>query len=93
VWVPTEFHRGVFAQGGVDPAKLQLLGEPVDVDFFDPRRPGLKPYPVPKRSARTTVFLSVFKVRKHGGGAGAWGDRSWRSNGPAWWGVRVEWKA
>ena len=38
VWVPTEFHRRIFAAGGVEPAKLVVLGEPVDTVFFDPKQ-------------------------------------------------------
>ncbi|KAA0178208.1 hypothetical protein FNF27_00062 [Cafeteria roenbergensis] len=46
VWVPTEFHRRVFRQGGVAAAKLQVLGEPVDVDEFDPGRVDPLPFDV-----------------------------------------------
>ncbi|CAN0464262.1 unnamed protein product, partial [Discosporangium mesarthrocarpum] len=38
VWVPTEFHRELFEAGGVHPKRLQVLGEPVDTDFFNPSR-------------------------------------------------------
>lgn len=43
VWVPTTFHRDVFARGGVDGAKLHVLGEPVDTNEFDPAT--VKPLP------------------------------------------------
>jgi len=32
IWVPTEFHRGIFATGGVVPEKLRVVPESVDVD-------------------------------------------------------------
>jgi len=30
------FHHQVFLDGGVDPSKLVVVPEPVDVDFFNP---------------------------------------------------------
>lgn len=36
VWVPTPFHVDSFAKAGVSKNKIFVLGEPVDVDFFDP---------------------------------------------------------
>jgi glycosyltransferase involved in cell wall biosynthesis len=58
VWVPTEFHKRIFAQGGVDPSKLFVLGEPVDTDLFNPD--AVEPLSV--ISPNDTVrFLSVFK--------------------------------
>ena len=60
VWVPTEFARGVFAAGGVEPSKLRVLGEPVDVDFFDPEKVP-RPLPLPGVGPETLVFLSIFK--------------------------------
>ncbi|KAI7837514.1 hypothetical protein COHA_008650 [Chlorella ohadii] len=45
VWVPTEFHRHTFAASGVQPAKLQVVPEPVDTAFFDPTKH--KPLPLP----------------------------------------------
>jgi glycosyltransferase involved in cell wall biosynthesis len=36
VWVPTEFARGVFERAGVEPAKIRVVPEPVDSDFFSP---------------------------------------------------------
>jgi len=34
--VPTDFHRDVFTKGGVDPHRIVVIPEPVDVDFFSP---------------------------------------------------------
>ena len=45
VWVPTDFHRDVFARGGVVPEKLVVVPEPVDVDFFDPAKVGTLMFP------------------------------------------------
>lgn len=49
VWVPTAFHRSVFAASGVDPAKLVVVPEPVDTDFFDPLRHQPLPLPLDQR--------------------------------------------
>ena len=77
VWVPTEFARGVFEAGGVAPAKLVVVGEPVDVDEFDPATVPPLPHDLIEGAAgeggpwgaalagaggrRVTRFLSVFK--------------------------------
>jgi glycosyltransferase involved in cell wall biosynthesis len=49
VWVPTDFHRDVFAASGVDPAKLVVVPEPVDTDLFDPLRHQPLPLPLDQR--------------------------------------------
>ena len=36
IWVPTVFHKNAFAKSGVDPSKLVVLPEAVDVAFFNP---------------------------------------------------------
>ena len=36
VWVPTEWHSTLFSEAGVDPAKLFVLPESVDTDWYDP---------------------------------------------------------
>ncbi|CAM9410285.1 unnamed protein product, partial [Phaeothamnion confervicola] len=71
VWVPTAFHVRTFTEGGVEPAKLRVLGEPVDTAFFDPAaiaepltlvQLGLSMLPPAGAGAvRPFVFLSVFK--------------------------------
>merc|ERR1712023_349116 len=38
VWVPTAFHRAVFEAGGVEPAKITVIGEPVDHEFYSAER-------------------------------------------------------
>jgi len=57
--VPTEWARGVFEAGGVAPHKLRVLGEPVDVHYFDPARH--EPLPLAGVGPGTTVLLSIFK--------------------------------
>lgn len=37
VWVPTHFHKRVFAEGGVRPELLAVVPEPVEVDVYKPR--------------------------------------------------------
>lgn len=62
VWVPTAFHRDVFARGGVPLDKLVVLGEPVDTDEFDPSAVAPLPESVIEGTQGSTVrFLSVFK--------------------------------
>ncbi|KAK9791576.1 hypothetical protein WJX73_010077 [Symbiochloris irregularis] len=68
-WVPTHFHKEVFAASGVQESKLVVMPEPVDVDFFSPSR--VKPLRLPlgrsmfghphPRSPKPFVFLSLFK--------------------------------
>ena len=72
VWVPTPFHRDTFAAAGVDLAKLFVVGEPVDTDFFNP-----PPHRVPFNLAASAAgvasvqrpfrFLSVFKWERRKG--------------------------
>lgn len=68
IWVPTEFHRQVFADSGVKADKLHVVPEPVDVDFFNPK--GVTPLELPlgklvfgraRSEAKTVAFLSIFK--------------------------------
>jgi len=35
VWVPTSFHRRIFADNGVQPWRIHVIGEAVDTEFFD----------------------------------------------------------
>jgi glycosyltransferase involved in cell wall biosynthesis len=37
VWVPSAFNRDSFTSAGVDPARLHVMPEPVDVHWFDPQ--------------------------------------------------------
>ena len=36
LWVPTSFQAGIFERAGVDPNKIQIVGEGVDTDFYKP---------------------------------------------------------
>jgi len=59
VWVPTEFHRAIFEEGGA--RRVAVVGEPVDVDAFRPEGPVLDEL----RAA--FVAVSVFKWEKRKG--------------------------
>lgn len=56
VWVPSQFARERFVQGGVDSAKVQVMPVGIDADRYDPDR--VSPLPIPGR--RGFTFLSVF---------------------------------
>lgn len=75
IWVPSQHSFQAFAAGGVDTAKLHIVGEPIDTEFFDPDQAGT-PYQLPPPSpspgvgtgsaggagtSRVTRFISVFK--------------------------------
>jgi len=38
LWVPTDFQKNVFVKGGVYPDKIHVLGEPVDVELYNPAK-------------------------------------------------------
>lgn len=72
VWVPTEFHAESFRRAGVAAEKLDVIGEAVDTDFFDPK--ATQPLDLPPLApaagmvasptavaAKPFRFLSVFK--------------------------------
>jgi glycosyltransferase involved in cell wall biosynthesis len=70
VWVPTEFHRTIFIDGGVTASKVHIVGESVDVDFYDPvAARASTSYPFPLRGHRQDdfKFLSVFKWEERKG--------------------------
>jgi len=62
IWVPTDFHVSSFAKSGVNPDKLVVIPESVDVDEFDPNRTQplshLPGYPETRNAFK---FLSIFK--------------------------------
>ena len=73
VWVPTAFHRQVFLDGGVEPDKLVVIGEPVDVDTY---HPGVVPREYVRgekqrwakgKEQRPFRFLSIFKWEERKG--------------------------
>ena len=73
VWVPTEFHRRVFADGGVELDKLVVIGEPVDVDTYRPDAPpkeyvrGERQRWAKGKEERPFRFLSIFKWEERKG--------------------------
>ena len=73
VWVPTDFHRHIFIDGGVDSDKLVVIGEPVDVDTYKPAVVA-KEYVRGERQRwakgkeqRPFRFLSIFKWEERKG--------------------------
>jgi glycosyltransferase involved in cell wall biosynthesis len=59
IWVPSSFHTSVFVAHGIPPHKIQVVPEPVDVQFYsDLSRP-------PR--AEIFRFLSIFKYEKRKG--------------------------
>jgi len=58
VWVPSEWHRERFEAAGVRPSVLRVVGQPVDVTFFDPRK---LPPRAPAKDTPACSLLSVFK--------------------------------
>lgn len=65
IWVPSAFHVKTFSQSGVDPSKLHVVPESVDVDFFDPA--SVPRVPVEGAREGDFVFLSVFKWERRKG--------------------------
>ena len=65
VWVPTEFHRGVFEKAGVDQDKIVVMPEPVDTSFFRPAASSTSD--AAWRVDGVTRFVSVFKFEKRKG--------------------------
>jgi len=62
IWVPTDFHASSFAKSGVNPDKLVVMPESVDVDAFNPDTSlpldSLPGYPETRDHFK---FLSIFK--------------------------------
>lgn len=68
VWVPTKFQAEVFEQNGVDPAKIVLMPEAVDVDFFNPEDVQMLELDKFAKFYEEDLlerfrFMSIFKVR------------------------------
>lgn len=61
IWVPTEFHRNIFKDNGVNESKLKVVPEAVDVEFFDPTKASRMELG-PNQGDRF-IFFSVFKAR------------------------------
>lgn len=60
IWVPTQFHREIFAQNGVDSSKIHVIPEAVDTELFDPRV--VAPLELNQSELESFRFFSVFKV-------------------------------
>ncbi|GAB5031140.1 cazy family gt4 [Nannochloropsis oceanica] len=78
IWVPTAFHKQIFVDGGVDAERLQVVGEPIDTDFFSPRNPALQAFLssssssprsplLPFVTPSSFLYLSVFKFEERKG--------------------------
>ena len=65
VWVPTSFHLETFQRAGVHAHKLRVVGEPVDVNFFNPSLTA--PLALPSPTVAPFRFLAVFKWEKRKG--------------------------
>jgi len=59
IWVPTEFHKDVFATNGVVKEKLIFVPESVDIEFFNPEK--YEPMILKEAELSTFKFLSIFK--------------------------------
>ena len=62
IWVPSEFNRGTFVRSGVDPQKIAVVPECLDVDAFSAE---VAPWPLP--GTEKFKFLSVFDWTRHKG--------------------------
>ena len=68
IWVPSQFHLGTFTKDGPLDTKLNVLGEPVDTDFFNPTTAGKNfRFPDLDKNKDKIKFLSVFKWEKRKG--------------------------
>lgn len=72
IWVPTEFQREVFINGGVPAERLFVVGESIDSDFYHPGKVSALPLPSLSSSdasfsSETFIFLSVFKWEERKG--------------------------
>jgi len=56
LWVPSEFVRSMYVEGGVDPAKVKVVPNGVDLDQFTPEGPS---HPVEGIPAGALCFLFV----------------------------------
>jgi glycosyltransferase involved in cell wall biosynthesis len=71
VWVPTQFHREIFSQNGVESSKLRIIPEGVDTEFYHGNNDAISParrYDFPPCGAEKPYkFLSVFKWEERKG--------------------------
>jgi hypothetical protein len=64
IWVPSQFNVFTFARSGLDPAKLMVVPEPMNVTLFDPDTTT----PLRLNTGKSYLFLAVY----------AWNDRKVR---------------
>lgn len=67
VWVPSQFNRATFLEGGVDPSKVVVIPEPVDIDFFSPINVDKYDLTFLGLPENSFIFLSVFKWEERKG--------------------------
>jgi hypothetical protein len=65
LWVPSQFNVFTFARSGLDPAKLFVVPEPMNVTLFDPETTT----PLRLNTGKSYHFLAVY----------AWNDRKVRT--------------
>lgn len=61
VWVPTEFHREIFAACGIDSRKVRVLHTGIDTRLF---RPDLPPLEIPHLRGFNFLSLSDWRARQ-----------------------------
>ena len=73
IWVPTEFHKNIFAENGVEVDKLFVVPESVDTEYYSPANansngPYIFPYEKHKKiTTKKFRFLSIFKWEERKG--------------------------
>lgn len=53
LWVPSEYVKRMYVQDGIDPARIQVIGNGVDLDTFTPDGPRMEPAPRSSSRKRT----------------------------------------
>lgn len=66
IWVPTEFNVQTYADSGVPPEKLRVLGQTLDFELFDPSRQ-VEPLEIPGVPEGSFVFLANFDFSERKG--------------------------
>lgn len=79
IWVPSQFNVFTFARSGLDPAKLMVVPEPMNVTLFDPETTT----PLRLGTSKSYHFLAVY----------AWNDRKVRIRSTKQTGGKLCWIA
>lgn len=66
IWVPTEFNLQTYADSGVPPEKLRVLGQTIDFELFDPEL-RVEPLEIPGVPEGSFVFLANFDFSERKG--------------------------